>query len=133
VLGGFWRTLKLRVGLTVGEGTRIINSVVRGPSIIGEKCIIRDSYIGPYTSIGNNVSIIGSGVEYSVIMDNVSISGVDRLDECLVGRYSRIVRSEGNRRDCETPHKRLLRSNTVVIRSLLTISVMEVHANFAFK
>jgi hypothetical protein len=23
---------------------------------------------------------------------------VDRLDECLVGRYSRIVRSEGNRR-----------------------------------
>jgi len=95
---GILENSKVEGRVNIGEGTRIINSVVRGPSIIGEKCIIKDSYIGPYTSIGDNVSIIGSGVEYSVIMDNVSISGVDRLDECLVGRYSKIVRAEGNRR-----------------------------------
>ena len=82
----------------IGEGTRVINSLIRGPSIIGEKCTIKNSYIGPYTSIGNRTSIVDSSIEYSVVMENVSISGVDGLDECLIGRCARIVKAEGNRK-----------------------------------
>ena len=38
-----------------GAGSRIVNSVVRGPAVIGEGCEIRDAYIGPYTSVGDGV------------------------------------------------------------------------------
>ncbi|MEP6988398.1 MAG: glucose-1-phosphate thymidylyltransferase, partial [Chloroflexota bacterium] len=36
--------------VTVEKGAKIINSVVRGPTIIGENTIIENSYIGPFTS-----------------------------------------------------------------------------------
>ena len=38
----------------VETGRKIINSVVRGPAIIGEGCVIEDAYVGPFSSIGNN-------------------------------------------------------------------------------
>jgi glucose-1-phosphate thymidylyltransferase len=82
----------------VGRGAKVLNSIVRGPSIIGEGCTIENSYIGPYTSIGNNSKIIGSSVEYCVILEGASIVGVERLEESLVGRYAKVARGEGNRR-----------------------------------
>ncbi|ENO11860.1 dTDP-glucose pyrophosphorylase [Thermoplasmatales archaeon SCGC AB-539-C06] len=54
----------------IGKGTVIEkNSTVKGPVILGDNCKIRDSYIGPYTSIGNNCEITGSEIEDSVILD----------------------------------------------------------------
>lgn len=35
--------------VTIGQGTKIVNGIVRGPAIIGESCLIQDSFIGPYT------------------------------------------------------------------------------------
>lgn len=80
------------------EGAKIVNSTIRGPAIIGKNCIVKDSYIGPYTSIGDNSRIIDSGIEYSIILNNVLIKGVERLEESLIGRYAKVVRGEGNRR-----------------------------------
>ena len=52
--------------VVVETGARIINSVVRGPAIIGENCVIEDSFIGPFSSIGNNTRDPGerSGVQH---------------------------------------------------------------------
>ncbi len=36
----------------LGQGSQIVDSVVRGPVIIGDNVRIEKSYIGPYTSIG---------------------------------------------------------------------------------
>jgi glucose-1-phosphate thymidylyltransferase len=65
--------------------------VIRGPSIIGENCVIQDSFIGPYTSVGNQTQIIGSSIEYCVILENAFIKGVERLEESLVGRNTKII------------------------------------------
>jgi len=81
----------------VEEGCIIQNSTVRGPAIIGANTTIRDSQIGPYTSIGSSCSIVGSSVEYSIIMDNVSIEGIERLEESLVGRNAKIRASRRDR------------------------------------
>jgi glucose-1-phosphate thymidylyltransferase len=82
----------------VGRGAKIVNSVVRGPSIIGEDCVIENSYVGPYTSVGRGSKIVNSSVEYCVILENASIIGVERLEESLIGRNAKVVKGEGNRR-----------------------------------
>ena len=82
---------------TIMEGTKIINSVVRGPCIIGGKCIIQDSYIGPYTSIGDCTKIIKSSVQYSVILENTTILEIDRLEDSLIGSNAKIFKKgKGN-------------------------------------
>ncbi len=70
----------------IAKGATIRNSIIRGPAIIGSDCIIENAYIGPFSSIGNSVSIIGSQIENSIVCENTEITNVpDRLDSCLIG------------------------------------------------
>lgn len=82
----------------IAEDTKIINSTIRGPAIIGSGCVIENSYIGPYTSIWDNTTVINSSVEYCVIMKNVVIRNVERLEESLIGNYTRVETRYSNRR-----------------------------------
>ena len=56
---------------------KIINSEIRGPCIIGKDCLIQDSFIGPYTSIGNGTKIINSSIEHSIILENSFIKDIE--------------------------------------------------------
>jgi glucose-1-phosphate thymidylyltransferase len=85
---------KIEGRVTIQKGAKIINSTVRGPAIIGENCHIENSFIGPYTSIGNNTQITESSLEYSVILENSVIKGVERLEESLIGRNTKIIRNQ---------------------------------------
>jgi glucose-1-phosphate thymidylyltransferase len=97
-IDGEVRDSKVEGRVEVGRGTKIVGSVVRGPSIVGEGCTIENSYVGPYTSVGNSSKIIDSSVEYCVILENASIIGVERLEESLVGRHAKVTKGRGNRR-----------------------------------
>ncbi|MDH5419338.1 MAG: glucose-1-phosphate thymidylyltransferase [Candidatus Bathyarchaeota archaeon] len=85
---------KVEGRVTVRENARIVNSTVRGPCIIGENCLIKNSFIGPYTSVGNEAHVIDSSVEYSVILENALIRGVERLEESLIGRNAKILKNQ---------------------------------------
>jgi glucose-1-phosphate thymidylyltransferase len=74
----------------IQSGSRIISSVVRGPVSIGKGCTIRDSFIGPFTSIADQTTIEKSSVEHSVILENCSIYQIERLVDSVVGRGSRV-------------------------------------------
>ncbi|MEM2971984.1 MAG: glucose-1-phosphate thymidylyltransferase [Candidatus Bathyarchaeia archaeon] len=84
---------KIEGRVTIQKNVKIINSTVRGPAIIGENCTIQNAFIGPYTSIGNNTQIIESSIEYSVIMENSFIKGVEGLEESLVGRNAKVTKN----------------------------------------
>jgi glucose-1-phosphate thymidylyltransferase len=75
----------------------VVNSTVRGPCIIGKNALIEDSYIGPYTSIGDNSTVINSNLEYCVILENVIINEVERLEDSLLGKNARVSRNKRNR------------------------------------
>ena len=76
----------------LGEGTQVIDSVVRGPVIIGDHVTIRNSYIGPYTSIGNNVTIENAEIEASIVMQNCIVRDLDgRIDSSLLADNSCVV------------------------------------------
>lgn len=69
------------------EGAKVVNSVIRGPAIIGSGTVIENAYIGPYTSIGSNVRIVDAEIENSILWDETTIANVNgRLDGCLLGR-----------------------------------------------
>lgn len=80
--------------VTIQRGAEIINSVIRGPSIIGEDARIVNSYIGPFTSIDHDVVIENSEIEHSVVLDNSEIRDIDtRIQDSLIGRGVVITRS----------------------------------------
>jgi glucose-1-phosphate thymidylyltransferase len=85
--------------VVVGPGTQVTRSVLRGPLVIGERCIISDAYIGPFTSISDEVRIQGSEIEHSIVLNRSSILDLDmRVESSLVGRDVRITRSRGRPR-----------------------------------
>ncbi len=75
-------------------GTRVSNSAIRGPAIIGADTEIIDSYIGPFTSIQRNCRILQTEIEHSIVLEGSEIRGVGpRIDESLIGREVKIFRN----------------------------------------
>jgi glucose-1-phosphate thymidylyltransferase len=82
--------------VAVGPGARIERSQVRGPAIIGAGARIVDAYIGPYTSIGERVTVERSEVEHSILLADCVVSDLDsRMEGSLLGRSVKLTRSEG--------------------------------------
>ncbi|GMA60052.1 glucose-1-phosphate thymidylyltransferase [Alicyclobacillus fastidiosus] len=71
----------------VDSGATIVNSVIRGPAIIGQGARIENSYVGPFTSICPNVYIRNSEIENSVVLDSAVISDIEtRIEDSLIGK-----------------------------------------------
>jgi glucose-1-phosphate thymidylyltransferase len=88
------RSSTLAGKVTVEKGAEVINSVIRGPAIIGEETRIVDSYIGPFTSIYHHVEVQSSEIEHSIVMEHSRIIAIDqRIEDSLVGRNVEITRS----------------------------------------
>lgn len=82
------------VGRVCVEKNAIVkNSRIRGPVIIREGSEIINSFIGPHTSVGNHVKIIDSVVEHSVVLDNALVSGIERLEDSLIGKNTKVIRN----------------------------------------
>ena len=78
---------EIRGRVSIDEGTKVNeNSVIKGPALIGRDCVIKDSYIGPYTSIGNRCEIINSEVEDSVVMDGAKLINAGNIVDSMIGR-----------------------------------------------
>jgi len=81
----------------LGKGSRIANSTVRGPVVIGENVLIENSFVGPFTSIGGGCRIVASVLEHCVLLENSRIEHVDRLEDSLIGKNSAVVRDHKSR------------------------------------
>jgi len=81
-------------GMVIVEaGARIEGSVIRGPAIIGEGARIIQAYVGPFTSIGRDVEIRASEVEYSIVLEGSVIHDLEtRVADSLIGRGVKIHR-----------------------------------------
>ncbi len=78
--------------VTIDKGSKIVRSVIRGPVVIGPNVEIVDSFIGPFTSIGQGSSIIKSSIEHAVILEGAVIKGIERLEDSIIGRHTKVVR-----------------------------------------
>ena len=86
----------IRGRVQIGKGTIIQkHSTVKGPVIIGKNCQIENSYIGPYTSIGDHCHLVGVELEDSVLLDGVVLQESGRIVDSLIGRNVKIVKKNG--------------------------------------
>jgi glucose-1-phosphate thymidylyltransferase len=81
--------------VSIGHGSEIKDSNVRGPVIIGNNTLIENAYIGPYTSIGDRVVLKNSEVEFSIILEDCAILDVNiRIESSLLGKDVQIVKAD---------------------------------------
>ena len=79
----------------VGEGTVVRGSILRGPLTLGARCVIERSYVGPFTSIYDDVRIKNSEIEHSIVLERCVIEDVPvRIEASLIGKEVRIQRSQ---------------------------------------
>jgi glucose-1-phosphate thymidylyltransferase len=79
----------------VEEGAQIIDSVIRGPVIIGRDARIVHAYVGPYTSIGRRCTVENCEIENSIVLENSTIAHVNgRIEASLIGKNVKIGRTQ---------------------------------------
>jgi len=80
--------------VTVEQGAEIINSVVRGPAIIGQETRIVNAYVGPFTSIFHHCLVENAEVSRSIVLEHSQIRNINRrIEDSLIGRNVVLHRS----------------------------------------
>jgi glucose-1-phosphate thymidylyltransferase len=79
--------------VVIAEGARLERTTVRGPAIVGRGSRLADAYIGPYTAVGDDVTIEKAELEHSIVMSGSAISDLEyRIEASLIGKNVRIGR-----------------------------------------
>jgi glucose-1-phosphate thymidylyltransferase len=100
-------TLEVRRGGEPGQGSRIegrvelgkdveiVDSLVRGPVVIGDGARLEHAFVGPYTSIGDRCTLVRCEIENSIVLADCEIRDIPlRIDGSLIGRNVRIVKTD---------------------------------------
>ena len=83
---------KLHGRVVLQPGCRVINSVISGPAIIGERTVIENAYIGPFTSIDRDCHVMESEISGSVVLEKTTIKHLGhRIEHSLIGRDVELV------------------------------------------
>jgi glucose-1-phosphate thymidylyltransferase len=97
VLGRVDKESRVEFKVRIDKGARIIRSVIRGPAIIGPGTVIRDSYIGPFTSIDRDCLIERAEIEHSIILAGSRIQDIPaRIEDSLIG-HNAVIHCSGRR------------------------------------
>jgi glucose-1-phosphate thymidylyltransferase len=87
---------KVEGRVVIGPGARLEGAVVRGPAVIGAGACVEDAFIGPYTSIGDDVHVRRSEVENSIVLAGSVVEDLGtRMEASLLGKEVKLTRSQG--------------------------------------
>ena len=77
--------------VVVEAGAQVSGSRIVGPAIIGAGTKVTNSYVGPFSAIGENCVLDDTEIQYSIVLDSVSIRGVRRIEASLIGRHAEVT------------------------------------------
>ncbi|MBR8837334.1 MAG: glucose-1-phosphate thymidylyltransferase [Stigonema ocellatum SAG 48.90 = DSM 106950] len=76
----------------IGSMSKVINCTIRGPVIIGSNCHLENCFIGPYSSIADNATLIDTDLEHSVVLDGAKIVGIhQRIIDSVIGQRAQLT------------------------------------------
>ena len=85
-------TARIQGKVAIGKGTTIgPECLIRGPVVIGAGCVIENAFVGPYTSIGDNVTIRDTEIEHSIVFDGAKISSGSRIVDAIIGKDASVT------------------------------------------
>jgi glucose-1-phosphate thymidylyltransferase len=94
-LGSIGQGSRIEGRVRLGEGVELIDSLVRGPVVIGDGARLENAFVGPYTSIGERCTLVCCEVENSIVLADCEIRDIPlRIDASLIGRNVRIVKTD---------------------------------------
>ncbi len=97
----------------IGKGTTVsADCLIRGPVTIGENCKISGSYIGPYTSIGDGVTVTNTEVEHSIVFSGATIDTTRRVINSIIGKNATL--QDVRRSHPRTGHRLVVGENSFV-------------------
>ena len=75
----------------IGQGSKIVNCTIRGPVVIGNDCYLENCFVGPYSSIANQVIMIDSDLEHSVVLQGAQIARIhQRIIDSVIGQRAQL-------------------------------------------
>ncbi len=75
----------------IGKGTKITNCTIRGPVTIGSNCHLENCFIGPYSSIADQVTLIDTDLEHSVVLQGAKVTGIQqRIVDSVIGQRAQL-------------------------------------------
>ncbi len=80
--------------VVVETGAKVVRSRIRGPVVIGAETTVTDSFVGPFSAIGNRCVVEHSEIEHSVLLDYSSVIDAGRLEDSLLGQQVEVTRSQ---------------------------------------
>jgi len=78
----------------IRQGAEVVGSTIQGPVSIAEDCRIKNSVVGPFTSVDAGTLIEDSSVEHSVILDGCHVCKIERLANSVIGRSTEVLKRE---------------------------------------
>lgn len=75
----------------IASRSRIINCTIRGPVTIGSDCHLENCFIGPYSSVADQVTLIDTDLEHSVILQGAKVVGIQqRIVDSVIGQRAQL-------------------------------------------
>ena len=99
---------KFGSNIMVGKNTKVINTVIKGPCIIGENCVLENSILDGNISIQSNSVVSNSNISNSILMNNVNINGLKMMENSIIGDRCNIK----SKRSIDTSIRLILGSDT---------------------
>ena len=95
MLGDLDEQSRLSGRVHVGKGSILKNCTVRGPAVIGDDCVLENSYVGPFTSIGDGARVSHAEIEHSILREKCQILDFNgRIEDSLIGVNVELTRSQ---------------------------------------
>lgn len=94
-LGKIGRGSRIEGRVQLGEGVELVDSLVRGPVVIGDGTRLENAFVGPYTSIGERCTLVCCEMENSIVLADSEIRDIPlRIDGSLIGRNVKITKTD---------------------------------------
>jgi glucose-1-phosphate thymidylyltransferase len=94
-LGDVDESCELIGRVAIEEDAQVTASRIVGPAVIGARTKVTGSYIGPFSSVAEDCTIIDSELQYSIVLQGSLIQGVRRIEGSLIGRQVKVTPASG--------------------------------------